>query len=121
MLVRFKSEVGGFTMFGDVAVKLLRIAGHSGTVPGAIPADEIPAALARLEAAMAGQPGPQPEAEGEDKDKEPPVSLRMRAVPLLAGGRRRNSVSPAPACRHFVPNMCGTSVIPPAPASSAKP
>lgn len=84
MLVRFKSDVGGFTMFGDIAVKLLRMTGHSGTVPGAIPAADIPAALARLEKAMAVQaPEPaQPGAE-ESPDKPPPVSLRQRAFPML--------------------------------------
>ena len=85
MLVRFKSDVGGFTSFGDVAVKLLRMAGHSGTVPGAIPADEVPQALARLEAALAGQPRqaePEPDAD-DDEGNEPPVSLQQRAFPML--------------------------------------
>ena len=36
MLIRFDSDVGGFTMFGDVAVRLLKMMGHSGTVPGAL-------------------------------------------------------------------------------------
>jgi hypothetical protein len=85
MLVRFKSDVGGFTMFGDIAVKLLRMSGHSGTVPGAIPAADIPAALARLEQAMAIQPAdPDGVAHGDDApDTPPPVSLRQRAFPLL--------------------------------------
>jgi hypothetical protein len=85
MLVRFKSDVGGFTMFGDIAVKLLRMTGHSGTVPGAIPAADIPAALERLEKAMAvhpSEPPAQPGAE-ESADKPPPVSLRQRAFPML--------------------------------------
>lgn len=85
MLVRFKSDVGGFTMFGDVAVKLLRMTGHSGTVPGAIPAADIPAALARLEKAMAVQPASKPAQTDADQapDKPPPVSLRQRAFPML--------------------------------------
>jgi len=85
MLVRFKSDVGGFTTFGEVAVKLLRMSGHSGTVPGAIPAADIPAALARLEQAMAIQPAdPDGAADGDAAaDKPPPVSLRQRAFPLL--------------------------------------
>ncbi len=40
-------------MFGDVALKLIKIMGHGGTVPGAISADEVAQALARLEAAVA--------------------------------------------------------------------
>jgi len=84
MLVRFKSDVGTFTSFGDVAVKLLRMAGHSGTVPGAIPADEVAQALARLEAALAGQPREAvPEGADGEEDKEPPVSLQQRAFPML--------------------------------------
>ena len=86
MVVQFKSDVGTFTSFGDVAVKLLRMAGHSGTVPGAIPADEVPRALALLEAALAREPGesaPAATGGGDREDKEPPVSLAQRAFPLL--------------------------------------
>jgi hypothetical protein len=83
MLVRFKSDVGGFTMFGDVAVKLLRMTGHSGTVPGAIPAAEVPAALERLRAALEGAPGADDSGAGnDDAEREPPVTLRQRAWPL---------------------------------------
>ena len=75
-------------MFGNVAVKLLRMSGHSGTVPGAIPADEIGVALGRLDAALAGQPHAVDEesgggTSGDGGDREPPVSLRQRAFPLL--------------------------------------
>lgn len=88
MLVRFKSEVGGFTSFGEVAVRLLRMAGHSGTVPGAIPAEEVPAALERLERALEARAPEEPDAapgdgDGDDDEREPPVSLRQRAYPLL--------------------------------------
>jgi hypothetical protein len=48
MLVKFDSKVGGLTMFGDVAVTLLKAAGNSGTVPGALLAKDIPPALGRL-------------------------------------------------------------------------
>jgi hypothetical protein len=38
MLITFScSAYADITMFGDVAVRLLRLTGHSGTVPGAIP------------------------------------------------------------------------------------
>src|SRR5690606_27882768 len=54
MLVTFKTKAyANITMFGDVAVKLLRMMGHSGTVPSAILADDVPAALERLKAAIA--------------------------------------------------------------------
>ena len=59
MLVRFDSDVGGFTMFGDIAVQLLKMMGHSGTVPSAIVAKDIPPALKRLQAALGALP-PEP-------------------------------------------------------------
>ena len=87
MLVRFKSDVGGFTMFGDVAKTLLRLAGHSASVPGAIPAEDVAEALARLEAAMAAREASGEDAgaagERDDGDAEPPVALRQRAFPLI--------------------------------------
>jgi hypothetical protein len=81
MLVRFDSRVGGFTMFGEVAVQLLKMMGHSGTVPSALLAKDIPQALARLEAALAGAPAATAEARDEGDDT-PRVSLRQRAYPL---------------------------------------
>jgi hypothetical protein len=85
MLIKFYSDVGGFTMFGDAAIKLLRMMGHTGTVPGAMLAEDIPAAIEKLESALAGTSGPAP---GESTDNEAeggdiPVSLRQRAFPLL--------------------------------------
>ncbi|NBR29570.1 MAG: DUF1840 family protein, partial [Betaproteobacteria bacterium] len=49
MLVKFDSEAGQILMFGDVAVALLKLMGQSGTVPGAILAPDIPAAVERLQ------------------------------------------------------------------------
>ena len=86
MLVRFESDVGGFTMFGDVAVQLLRMMGHSGTVPSALLAPDIPAAIERLQAALETQPPPPPpvdEVDARGEKREPPVSIRTRAVPLI--------------------------------------
>jgi hypothetical protein len=82
MLVKFEAEVGAFTMFGDIAVTLLKMMGHSGTVPSAILARDIPAALARLDAALAAYREPEPEPDPERK-REPPVALRTRAWPLI--------------------------------------
>jgi hypothetical protein len=82
VLVRFDSRVGGFTMFGEVAVQLLKMMGHSGTVPSALLAKDIPQALARLEAALAAAPAATGEASGEDGGT-PKVSLRQRAYPLI--------------------------------------
>jgi len=85
MLIKFDSEVGSFTMAGDVAVQLLKAMGHSGTVPSAILPGDIPSALARLKAAVDASPGTAAESSAADeKDpKEIPVSLRQRAFPLI--------------------------------------
>ncbi len=85
MLIKFNSDVGAFTMFGDVAVPLLKAMGHSGTVPGALLAADIPAALARLQGAVAGkQPDPHQRTKADaDEDPHDAVTLRKRAVPLI--------------------------------------
>ena len=84
MLVTFSTPAyADITMFGDVAVRLLKLTGHGGTVPGALLAEDVPAALARLQAAIDKEKqlpdGQAPEAEGE----EPAVSLPHRALPLI--------------------------------------
>ena len=81
MLVRFDSDVGGFTMFGEPAVRLLRMMGHSGTVPSAIGAEDVPAALERLRGAVSALPADQ-DADA-DEEGEAPVGLRRRALPLV--------------------------------------
>jgi len=83
MLVRFDSRFGGFTMFGDIAVQLLKMMGHSGTVPSALLAQDIPLALERLKAAVAAAPAPPAESGGNEREAEPKVSLRQRAHPLI--------------------------------------
>ena len=85
MLVKFNSEAGSFTMNGDIAVQLLKAMGHSGTVPSAILAADIPVALARLKAAVAASPAPaagSPDNDNNDRN-EVQVSLRQRAFPLI--------------------------------------
>jgi hypothetical protein len=53
MLVTFTTKAyADITMFGDVAIAMLKMMGHSGTVPGAIRAEEVPKALSRLTAAI---------------------------------------------------------------------
>ena len=81
MLVRFDSKAGTLTTFGDVAVKLLRMMGQSGAVPGAILAQDIPAAVQRLREAVGQQP--QPRAQSTDEGEDPPVNLSQRAFPVI--------------------------------------
>jgi hypothetical protein len=71
-------------MFGDVAVRLLKLMGHSGTVPSALLAEDVQAALERLEAAVeAGEQLPEPDESAQREDDEPAVSLPHRALPLI--------------------------------------
>ena len=85
MLVTFTTPAyANITMFGDVAVSLLRMMGHSGTVPSALQAEDIPDALKRLEDAIEVEKQLQvPQANAQDDDEEPAVSLAHRALPLI--------------------------------------
>ena len=85
MLVTFSCPAyADITMFGDVAVHLLKMMGHSGTVPSALMAADVPAALERLEAAVAAEgDSPAPGDPSQAEDQEPSVSLRHRALPLI--------------------------------------
>lgn len=86
MLVSFHSDAGNFIMFADDAKQLLRMMGHSGTIPGAVLSADVPAALKRLERSLhAGVPVREdaPEAEAEEDERDIPVSLKNRAFPLL--------------------------------------
>jgi uncharacterized protein DUF1840 len=81
MLVRFDSKAGTITMFGEVAVELLKLMGQTGALPGALLAADIPAAVQRLRGALDRQPAGKSEATQEDD--EPKVGLRQRAFPLI--------------------------------------
>jgi hypothetical protein len=81
MLVTFTTDVhADITMFGEVAIAMLKMMGHSGTIPGAILAADVPSALSRLTAAIdAGKSAPP--LEDRDADEQV-VSLANRALPL---------------------------------------
>jgi hypothetical protein len=85
MLVTFStSAYADITMFGDVALNMLKLMGHSATVPGALLADDIPAALQKLEAAIeADKRSTQAEQSAEEENGEVSVSLSHRAMPLI--------------------------------------
>ena len=85
MLVTFRTNAwANVTQFGDVAVTLLKMLGHSGTIPSALLAADVPAALARLKEQLAASP-PEPRggSRGQGDDAEMPVGLRQRAYPLI--------------------------------------
>jgi len=82
MLVTFTTNAhADTTLFGDVALALLKMMGHSATVPGAILAADVPAALSRLTAAIEAEKASLP-VENKDAD-EPIVSMAHRALPLI--------------------------------------
>jgi hypothetical protein len=86
MLVTFQTKAySDITMFGDVAKQLLKLMGHSGTVPSAIAAEDVSAALERLRKAVAAlPPGEKKPPKDDDQRGEPPrVGLAQRAYPLL--------------------------------------
>lgn len=100
MLVTFKSSATeSITMFKDSAVALLKLMGATGQIPGALSAEDVPPALQRLESeierlkTVTHADTPARPADNEDwaadeddkaKDREPPVTLTVRAVPLLS-------------------------------------
>lgn len=90
MLLTFRCKVSGnVTMFGDIGLQMLKMMGHSGTVPGAILAKDVPQALKLLEAAIEQEKkNAQPTIDLDDDDEESaielPVSLVNRAIPLIA-------------------------------------
>lgn len=89
MLVTFKTKYySNITLFGNIALIFIKIMGHGGTVPGAIRAEDVPAALQRLTKAVEDEPTPSPLSPTEnttddEDDNEPVVSLRHRALPLI--------------------------------------
>jgi hypothetical protein len=81
MLITFStSDYADITMFGDVATHLLKLMGHSGTIPGAILAEDVQPTLDRLKAAIESQPQ---EVLADVGDDEPKISLSHRALPLI--------------------------------------
>ncbi|MGZ4960304.1 MAG: DUF1840 domain-containing protein [Methylomonas sp.] len=83
LLVTFTTDAYADTiMFGDVALELLKMMGHSATVPGAILAEDVPAYLSRLKAAVDAKKALPPPVESKDVDG-PGVSVAHRALPLI--------------------------------------
>lgn len=89
MPITFKSRHSPNIIMLDAAGHaLIRLMGHSGTVPGSLAAEDVPEALSRLEAAVAADPDrPLEPGRGvpgdDDEEREPPVSVAKRALPLI--------------------------------------
>ena len=90
MLITFTTDAhADITMFGDIALNMIEMMGHSKTVPGAILAADVPIALSHLKTAIEEQKATSPveEVEGtkdEDNKNEPKVSIDNRALPLIS-------------------------------------
>lgn len=83
MLVTFHSKAyADITMFGEVAVSLLKMMGLSGDVPSALIPEDIPAALTRLKTAL-GSAEQAASPDRRDGDEPPPIALSQRAMPLV--------------------------------------
>lgn len=87
MIVTFQSRAhADIMMFGDIAVSLLKLMGHSGTVPGALQAGDIPTALDHLKKAIAINKAVVTDASDrveEEESGERTVNLAHRALPLI--------------------------------------
>jgi len=87
MLVTFTTNVyANITMFEDDALILLKMMGHSATVPGAILAADVPVALSQLITAIDAEKLTQSVEDNGDEDEdanEPVISMANRALPLI--------------------------------------
>ena len=85
MIVTFESKVGRITMFGDVAVRLIRMMGRPGTVPSALLVADIPEALENLRHALRAVDDTAGRSTLEDAENEiePQIPLHHRAYPLI--------------------------------------
>ena len=82
MLVTFTTDAyANITMFGDNALDMLKMMGHSATVPGAIRAEDVPEALNRLRAATESENIPSPTL--NKYTNEPLVRTVHRVPPLV--------------------------------------
>jgi mannose/cellobiose epimerase-like protein (N-acyl-D-glucosamine 2-epimerase family) len=80
MLVRFTSKsAASVSMFEKDAALMLKLMGHSGTIPSAIRAKDVADRLATLEKALAAEA---PVQEAATEDDEPPIPASRRAWPL---------------------------------------
>ena len=94
MPITFKSKHSpDILMLENVARELIRMMGHSGTLPGSWAPEDLPEALAKLESALAGGAAKPLDADrrrGEDEDGErgQGISAAHRALPLIEMLRR---------------------------------
>ncbi|EOW9660622.1 DUF1840 domain-containing protein [Vibrio parahaemolyticus] len=93
MLITFRCRsYANVTMFGDIALEMVKMMGHSGTVPGSISAQDVPDALSKLTSALSAKNAAEENRptdvdvdvdEEEEEQVEHAVSLGRRAFPLI--------------------------------------
>ena len=87
MMVIFRSKAhADILMFGDIAIQLLKLMGHSGTVPGALLAEDVAEALAHLKKTVAMKNPASADVSNNVQDEnsdERTVDLAHRALPLI--------------------------------------
>lgn len=89
MLITFSCKAhASVTMFGEVGLQFIKMLGHSGMIPGAIDASEVPQALNNLRTAIAAEQNQAVEQDDIDDDNEDevveaPVNIGSRAFPLV--------------------------------------
>ncbi|HHG3021340.1 hypothetical protein CGJ66_06790 [Vibrio parahaemolyticus] len=90
MLITFRCRsYANVTMFGDIALEMIKMMGHSGTVPGSISAQDVPNALSKLTSALSAKNAAEEnlptdvDVDEEEEQAEPAVSLGRRAFPLI--------------------------------------
>lgn len=99
MLVTFRSTATeSITLFNEAAVTLIKMMGATGRIPGALSADDVPAALRQLETAIndikvqthapADAPGANEEDAADNEENDAPVEITTRAVPLISMMKR---------------------------------
>ncbi|AMG08379.1 DUF1840 domain-containing protein [Vibrio parahaemolyticus] len=90
MLITFRCRsYANVTMFGDIALEMIKMMGHSGTVPGSISAQDVPDALSKLTSALSAKNAAEEnlptdvDVDEKEEQVEPTVSLGRRAFPLI--------------------------------------
>lgn len=86
MIVTFKTKAHpDITMFGDIAVRLIKLMGQSGAVPSALGADEVAEALVRLRKAADQDKRESANVEEQELEEggERRINLYQRAYPLI--------------------------------------
>ena len=86
MLITFKSRAhADVTMFGDVALELIRLMGRRDTVPSAMYPEDIPDALGKLRSGLVLQEAAESVVvtNDVDEDEEEQIGIQTRAIPLI--------------------------------------